>query len=101
MYQLTTPTVNQTWGAFPMMNPYARLAARPISGAGVPTSLTDIPRGLTLIVNGSTVTEVQTPYQDDLASADFYYLGGHTYTISDAEAATLIAAGYSEWLRQL
>jgi hypothetical protein len=98
MYKLITPTRNETWGAYPMMNPYARLAGRPISGAGVPTRLTDIPRGYTLIVNGTTVTEVQTPYQDDLENADYYFLGGHNYDITDQQAAVLIAAGYSEWV---
>jgi hypothetical protein len=84
-----------------MMSPYARLAARPISGAGVPTRLTDIPRGISLLVNGTTVTENMTPSQDDLAAADAYYLGGHVYTIEDSAAQILIDAGYSEWLRQL
>ena len=97
-YKLITPTRNETWLAYPQNYAYSRLAGRPISGAGVPTRLTDIPRGYTLIVNGSTVTEVQTPYQDDLESADYYFLGGHNYVITDAQAAVLTAAGYSEWL---
>jgi hypothetical protein len=101
MYQLTTPTRNQTWGAYPLSTPYARLAGRPISGAGVPTRLTDIPRGVSLLVNGTTVTENMTPSQDALAAADAYYLGGHLYTIDDAAAQILLDAGYSEWLRQL
>lgn len=98
MYKLITPTRNETWGAYPMMNPYARLAGRPISGAGVPTRLTDIPRGYTLLVTGTTVTENRTPSQDDLAAADYYFLGGHNYDITDQQAAVLIAAGYSEWV---
>ena len=80
------------------MSPYARLAGRPISGAGVPTRLTDIPRGYTLLVTGTTVTENQTPSQDALAAADYYFLGGHNYDITDEQAAVLIAAGYSEWV---
>jgi hypothetical protein len=51
-----------------------------------------------LIVNGSTVEATLYPYQDDLSNADYYYLGGHAYTISDAEAATLTAAGYGSYL---
>ena len=97
-YKLITPTENQTWWNYPPNYAYTRLAGRPISGAGVPTRLTDIPRGITLIVNGSTVTAVQTPYQDDLESADYYFLGGHNYVITDQQAAVLIAAGYSECL---
>lgn len=97
-YILVTPTRNETWLAHPQNYAYSRLAGRPISGAGVPTFLTDIPRGYSLMVTGTTVTENRTPSQDDLAAADYYFLGGHTYTISDAQAAVLIAAGYSEWL---
>lgn len=97
-YKLITPTVNQTWLAYPQNYAYSRLAGRPISGAGVPTRLTDIPRGITLMVTGTTVTQNQTPSQDDLNAADYYFLGGANYTITDAQAAILIAAGYSEWV---
>lgn len=81
---------------------YARLAGRPLTGGSyegeIPSFLTDVPRGVTLLVNGTVVTESRTPYQDDLAAADAYYLGGHAYTLSDAEAQILIDAGYSEYL---
>lgn len=60
--------------------------------------MTDIPRGITLMVTGTTVTENMTPSQDDLNAADYYFLGGANYTITDAQAAILIAAGYSEWV---
>jgi hypothetical protein len=33
-----------------------------------------------------------------LAAANFYYLGGHEYTISDYEANILINAGYSDYV---
>lgn len=52
-------------------------------------------RGITLLVTGSTVTEVRYPTQEELDAADRYYRGGYIYTVSDAEAAILIAAGYS------
>ncbi len=55
-------------------------------------------RGVALIVNGATVTESRYPYQEDLESADAFYLGGHTYTISDAEATVLTDAGYGEYI---
>ena len=81
---------------------YARLAARPLAGGSytgaVPSFMTDVARGVTLIVNGTVVTENRTPYQDDLADADAYYLGGHEYTLSDTEAQVLINAGYSDYL---
>lgn len=57
-----------------------------------------IHRGIALLVNGSTVTEHRYPTQDQVADADFAYLGGHIHTISDAEAATLTAAGYGSYI---
>ena len=84
---------------------YARLAARPLTGGSytgaIPSFLTDVARGLTLLVNGTTVTESRTPYQNDLADADTYYLGGHTYTLDDAAAQILIDAGYSAYLEPI
>ena len=83
----------------------SRLAARPITGGSITGTInpfiTDIPRGITFIVNGTTVTTEQTPSQDTLDDADAYYLGGHEYIISDADAQILIDAGYSSYLTQL
>jgi hypothetical protein len=50
-----------------------------------------------LLINGTTVTATQTPSQDDLAAANYYYLGGHEYTISDYEANS----SYQRRLRRL
>ena len=101
-YTLVTPWQNETWCDSTYFNMYARLAARPLAGGtyegAIPPHLTDVPRGVTLIVNGTTVTETRTPYQNDLADADTYYLGGHAYTLTDAEAQILIDAGYSAYL---
>lgn len=55
-------------------------------------------RGLSLLVTGSTVIEVQYPNQDDLDDYDFVYLGGYSHTISDAEAVTLTNAGYGSYI---
>ena len=55
-------------------------------------------RGVTLAVKGSTVTQLQYPLQEDLATYDFVYQGGRIYTISSAEAATLTAAGYGAYI---
>ena len=60
--------------------------------------MTDIPRGITLLVTGTVVIENQTPSQDDLANCDYYFLGGHIYTVSDTQAAILTAAGYGSYL---
>jgi hypothetical protein len=100
-YLLNTPWNNETW-VDNNFTPYARLAGKRLTGGTqdgvIPYSLTDVPRGISLIVNGSVVTENRTPSQDDLANADAYYLGGHEYTIDESAAAILIAAGYSDYL---
>jgi hypothetical protein len=64
-YTLTTPWRWETWGAdYTQFTPYARLAGRPITGGSITGTinpfLTDIPRGYTFIVNGTTVTTEQT-----------------------------------------
>jgi len=75
-YQLITPWQAETWLPDGDLNtPYA-----------------------SLLINGSTVTENRTPSQDDLAAADQYFLGGHEYTVDQATADILIAAGYSDYL---
>lgn len=95
LYQVTTPWQNETWITGTQYSPYARLAGRPLSNGSF---LTDIARGVTLIVNGTTVTETRTPYQNDLEDADAYYLGGHEYVVDQAAADILINAGYSEYV---
>ena len=99
-YHLVTPWENQTWITDPTSN-YARLAGRPLAG-GSPTGsqqfITDVPRSLTFLINGTTVTTNMTPSQDDLADADYYYLGGHEYTVSNQVAQILINAGYSDYV---
>jgi hypothetical protein len=101
-YTATTPWQYQTWGTAAWPDKYTRLSQRRITG-GTETGtinpfLTDIARGLTLIVNGSTVEATLYPYQDTLYDADWYILGGHTQEITDAQAAILIAAGYGDYV---
>lgn len=99
-YHLQTPWENQTWIVDPTSD-YARLAGRPLAG-GSPTGsqqfITEVPRCLTFLINGTTVTTNMTPSQDDLADADYYYLGGHEYDIPDSVAQILINAGYSDYV---
>jgi hypothetical protein len=105
-YRLTTPWRWETWGAsFDVHDRYSRLAGKRIVGGSItgtvnPT-LTDIPRGISFIVNGTTVTTQQTPSQDTLAAADSYYLGGAEYIIDDTQAQIFIDAGYGEYLTQI
>ena len=98
-----TPYQWQTWGAGTgEYTEYSRLAGRRFNGGTIdgpiPISLTDVARGQTMIVNGTTVTLTLTPSQDDLAADSYYFLGGHEYTISDYQAGVLTAAGYGTWL---
>lgn len=55
-------------------------------------------RGVSLLVTGATVTEVQFPSQAQIAAATFFYQGGFEYTISSAEATTLTNAGYGAYI---
>ena len=99
-YHLQTPWENQTWIVDPASD-YARLAGRPLAGGsstGSQQFITDVPRCLTFLINGTTVTTNMTPSQDDLADADYYYLGGHEYTVSNEVAQILINAGYSDYV---
>ena len=102
-YSATTPWQWQTWGAGqPWPDKYSRLAGRPITGGSLDGNpnpfLTDIARGVTLIVKDGLVEATMYPYQNTLADADFYILGGHTQTITDAQAAILIANGYGDYV---
>ncbi len=101
-YILNGPWRNETHGARNEYDAYSRLAGRRLNGGSingnVPISITDIPRGISLLVTGSTVVENQYPSQDDLANVDYYFLGGHVYTVSNEQAAVLIAAGYGDYL---
>ena len=105
-YTLVTPYQWQTWGAGTgVYSEYSRLAGRRFNGGtidgAIPISLTDVARGQTMIVNGTTVTLTLTPSQDDLAAASYYFLGGHEYTLSDTQAQVLTNAGYGSWLTQV
>jgi len=51
-------------------------------------------KGLSVLKIGNEYYEMRYPSQDDLAMASVYYMGGHTYNVSNAEAADLTAAGY-------
>ena len=55
------------------------------------------PYAYSVIKRGSSYEEVISPSVDlfEDPSIDFIYQGGHIYPISDAEAALLIAAGYT------
>ena len=105
-YRLTTTWRWETWGAnYTEFTPYSRLAARPIDGGSISGTInpfiTDIPRGQTFLVNGTTITVVRTPSQDEINAADAAYMGGHEYDISDEQAQIFIDAGYGDYVTQL
>ena len=105
-YRATTPWQWQTWGAGQAWpDKYSRIAGKPITGGTltgpINPFLTDIPRGVTLIVNGTTVTETLYPYQNTLADADWYILGGHNQEITDEQAQILIDAGYGAYVEPI
>ena len=105
-YTATTPWEYQTWGASePWPDKYSRIAARAVVGGTltgpINPFITDIARGVTLIVNGTSVEATMYPYQDTLYNADFYILGGHTQEITDEQAAILIAAGYGDYVEPI
>ena len=102
-YMATTPWEYQTWGANkPWPDQYTRLSQRRIAG-GTETGvinpfLTDIARGVTIIVKDGVIETTLYPYQNTLADADWYILGGHQQVITDAQAAFLIANGYGDYV---
>ena len=100
-YTLVTPYRWETYVSEPFSK-YARLAGRRFNGGtidgAIAPSMTDVPRGQSLLVTGTTVVMTQTPSQDDLAAASYYFLGGHEYVISDEQAAVLTAAGYGSYV---
>jgi len=51
-------------------------------------------KGISVLKIDNDYVELRYPSQDELALASVYYMGGHTYTISDTAAADLTAAGY-------
>ena len=57
-----------------------------------------LPRADSLLVNGTVVTRLRTPAVDDTISADYCYLGGHIYYITQTEVDILTAAGYGPYI---
>ena len=54
--------------------------------------------GVSLIKQGANYRQVENPSDEEIAAGDVTYLGGHTYLVSDAEAAALTAAGYGAYV---
>lgn len=102
-YSINTPWQYQTWGAGqPWPDRYSRLSGRPITGGTLTGTinpfLTDIARGVTLIIKDGVVEETMYPYQNTLADADWYVLGGHVQSITVEQGEFMIASGYEDYV---
>ena len=53
-----------------------------------------LPRANSILVFGTAVVSTRTPAVQDTQSADYCYLGGHEYVLSQAEYTILTNAGY-------
>jgi hypothetical protein len=52
-------------------------------------------RGRAVLINGSTVTISSGITEDEMAEADYAYVGGHVYTVDNATAAVLTSLGFA------
>jgi len=57
-----------------------------------------ITRSDSLLVNGTVVTQLRTPGVDQTLAADYCYLGGHEYYLTQPEYDILVNAGYSAYI---
>lgn len=55
-------------------------------------------RGVTVARYGKQIVQMRYASEDDLNDADAVWHGGNEYTVSDADAAILNAAGYGAYL---
>lgn len=58
-----------------------------------------IARANTILVIGTSVVSERTPGVDETLDADYCYLGGHEYYITDVERTILINAGYGDYIQ--
>ena len=52
--------------------------------------------GISVLKENGFYRQVRYPSDEEIAAADATYLGGYDHTVSDAEAASLRAAGYTD-----
>ena len=57
-----------------------------------------IARGNTVLVYGSAITQTRTPGVDETLNADYCYLGGHKYVLSQNEYNILTNGGYGSYI---
>jgi hypothetical protein len=52
------------------------------------------PRGVTVLITGSSIVLSRAVTQDDTDAADYFYLGGRTHNVSTAEKDLLVSLGF-------
>ena len=52
--------------------------------------------GISVLKENGFYRQVRFPSDEEIAAADITYLGGYDHTVSDAEANSLRAAGYTD-----
>jgi len=54
-----------------------------------------IPKGITVLKEGSVYVQVRYPSAEEVAAADIAYIGGYSYEVDATEKTALEAAGYT------
>lgn len=52
------------------------------------------PRGVAVLITGSSIVLSRAVTQDDTDAADYFYLGGRTHNVSTAEKNMLVTLGF-------
>lgn len=52
------------------------------------------PRGVTVLITGSSIVLSRAVTQDETDAADYFYLGGRTHNVSTAEKDMLVSLGF-------
>ena len=77
-----------------LFRPPVVMEAQP--GAGPLFGRIRTPRGVSVLVTGTSVVEKRWPTIEEIEAADVCYMGGHEYVITNASAQVLIDAGYAD-----
>lgn len=57
--------------------------------------------GLSLLVTGSSVVEVESPSQTELKEADYYFMGGRHHQLTESQRDVLVAAGFGSYIEEV
>ena len=62
----------------------------------LPFSRYGIDSGKTILINGTVLTIVEVPMMQELDEADYYFLGGHKYQLTQDEYDAFVACGRTD-----